>query len=81
MPNALGQHLAEDQPDVGIDLNGDGVTVWPDGTQPTSLNLNIEYADQTFPNLVIVRVGADGSIRVFTDAGTDLIVDVLGRLT
>jgi hypothetical protein len=57
------------------------LTVWPDGAQPTSSNLNIEYADQTVPNLVIVPVGADGSIRVFTDAGTDLIVDVLARLT
>jgi hypothetical protein len=57
------------------------ITVWPDGTQPTSSNLNIEYADQTVPNLVIVPVGADGAIRVFTDAGTDLIVDVLARLT
>jgi hypothetical protein len=55
------------------------VTVWPSGTQPSSSNLNIEYADQTVPNLVIVPVGADGSIRIFTDAGTDLLVDVLGR--
>jgi hypothetical protein len=57
------------------------ITVWPDGTQPTSSNLNIEYADQTVPNLVIVPVGADGSIRIFTDAGTDLLVDVLGRFS
>jgi hypothetical protein len=57
------------------------LTVWPDGPQPSASNLNIEFVDQTVPNLVIVPVGADGSIRVFTDAGTDLIVDVLGRLT
>jgi hypothetical protein len=32
------------------------------------------------PNLVIVPVGADGAVRVFTSGGTHLIVDRLGVL-
>ena len=57
------------------------ITVWPDGAMPLASNLNIELAGQTVPNLVIVPVGADGSIRLFTSGGTDLIVDILGRFT
>jgi hypothetical protein len=56
------------------------VTVWPDGAMPTASNLNLEYEGQTVPNLVIVPVGADGAVRVFTSGGTHLIVDLLGVL-
>jgi hypothetical protein len=54
------------------------VTVWGDGERPGTSNLNIEYAGQTVPNLVVVPVGADGKVRLFTDSGTHLIVDIAG---
>jgi hypothetical protein len=38
-------------------------------------------AGQTIPNLVIVPVGADGNIRLYTDAGTHLIIDHLATLS
>jgi hypothetical protein len=57
------------------------VTVWPDGPMPLASNLNIEQVDQTVPNLVVVPVGADGSVRVFASGGAHVIVDVLGGFT
>ena len=46
---------------------------------PTASNLNF-VAGQTIPNLVVVPVGADGSIRLFNGSGgaVDLIADVAG---
>ena len=44
----------------------------------TSSNLNVGRGHQTIPNLVIVPIGADGSVTVYSQSGTDLIVDVLG---
>ncbi len=57
------------------------VTVWPDNGRPNASNLNIVTAGQTIPNLVIVPVGADGNIRLYTDAGTHLIIDHLATLS
>jgi hypothetical protein len=57
------------------------VTVWPDRDRPNASNLNIVSAGQTIPNLVIVPVGADGNIRLYTDAGTHLIIDHLATLS
>jgi hypothetical protein len=57
------------------------VTVWPDRDRPNASNLNIVTAGQTIPNLVIVPVGADGNIRLYTDAGTHLIIDHLATLS
>ena len=54
------------------------VTVWPDGTRPTASNLNLESTGQTRANLVTVPVGADGSVRLFTQSGTHLVADVFG---
>jgi hypothetical protein len=53
--------------------------VWPSGVaQPTSSNLNFAKG-QTIPNLVIVRVGADGALRFANEIGTvHLVVDVVG---
>ncbi len=55
------------------------LTVWPKGgARPTASNLNY-VAGQTFPNMVIVPVGADGGISLFNAAGrVHLAVDVLG---
>lgn len=58
------------------------VTVWPGATpQPVASNLNMSRADQTIANLVIVPVGADGTVSLFSDNGTDLVVDVTGWFT
>jgi hypothetical protein len=54
-------------------------TVFPGGTtQPTTSNLNFA-ANQNIPNLVIMGLGADGSVDIFNAIGsTDVLVDVLG---
>lgn len=46
-----------------------------------SSNLNLERADQTIPNLVIVPVGPDRTVSIFTSGGTHLVADVLGYFT
>jgi YVTN family beta-propeller protein len=55
------------------------LTVWPTGaTRPTASDLNW-VATQTVPNLVVVKLGSDGSVQVFNAAGsTDVVVDVSG---
>lgn len=56
------------------------VTVYPDGTSvPSSSNLNFGK-NETVPNLVTVKVGADGKVALHnTSTGsTDLIADVAG---
>ena len=55
------------------------LTVWPDGaTQPLVSYLNW-VAGQTVPNLVVVKLGADGAVDLFNYAGsTDVAVDVEG---
>jgi hypothetical protein len=57
------------------------VTVWPSGPRPVASNVNPTSVGQSIPNQVIVPVGADGSIRIYTDAGTDLAVDAMGWFT
>jgi hypothetical protein len=46
-----------------------------------SSNLNLNAANQTIPNLVIVPVSSTGTVSVHTSAGTHLIADVLGYFT
>jgi Regulator of chromosome condensation (RCC1) repeat len=55
------------------------VTVYPTGVAlPTASNLNSVFGLVT-PNLVISKLGADGSVSIFVSAApTDIIVDVLG---
>jgi len=58
------------------------VTVWPTGgARPLVSNLNITHAGQTIPNLAIVPVGADGKISIYSQKGTDVVVDVTGWFT
>lgn len=57
------------------------VTVWPDGPLPLASNLNLTYAGQTVPNLVLVPVGPDGRVRLYTQSGGHFIVDQLGAFT
>jgi hypothetical protein len=54
------------------------LTLWPSGvTMPLASDLNV-VAGQTVANLVVVRVGPDGAINLFSSTGAQVIVDVLG---
>ena len=54
------------------------VTVWPsDRAQPLASNLNF-IAGQTIPNFVTVGLGSDGAVKLFSQVGTHLVVDVVG---
>ncbi len=55
------------------------LTVWPKGAgRPYASNLNFTAGVST-PNLVMVRLGADGGISFFNDVGTvDIVADVQG---
>ncbi|MBW3546662.1 MAG: fibronectin type III domain-containing protein [Actinobacteria bacterium] len=55
------------------------LTVWPTGAaRPNASNVNF-VAGQTVPNLVVAKVGANGQVSVYNNAGsTDLVVDVAG---
>lgn len=55
------------------------LTVWPAGTaKPLSSNLNVPAGDVR-ANQVIAKVGQDGLISLYNNAGaTDLVVDVVG---
>jgi hypothetical protein len=55
------------------------LTVWPDGsTRPLASDLNY-LAGLTVPNLVVVKLGANGAIDLFNAFGTtDVVVDVVG---
>jgi Fibronectin type III domain len=55
------------------------LTAWPDGaTQPLASDLNY-LAGLTVPNLVVVKLGTNGSIDLYNAFGTtDVIVDVVG---
>jgi hypothetical protein len=55
------------------------LTVWPDGaTQPNASDLNW-VTGLTVPNLVVVKVGANGKIDLFNPAASaNVIIDVVG---
>ena len=54
------------------------ITVFPcDSPQPLTSNLNY-LAGSTVPNLVISKIAADGTVCLFTNAATHLVVDVNG---
>jgi hypothetical protein len=54
-------------------------TAWPAGNpQPTSSNLNFLWG-QTVPNLVMLKLGGNGAVSVFNEAGsTQVLLDVMG---
>jgi hypothetical protein len=58
---------------------GSYVTVWPDGAaQPLASDLNW-VAGQTIPNLVVVGLGSDGKVEIYSPYGyTDVVFDVVG---
>ena len=44
-------------------------------------NINLERAGDTMANLVIIPLGADGTLTLFTQSGAELVVDVVGYFT
>jgi hypothetical protein len=65
---------------TAVDPAADGfVTAWPCGGPPPIVsNLN-PSTGITRPNLVNVRVGAQGDVCIYTKQATDLLVDVLAE--
>jgi len=58
------------------------VTVFPNaGSRPLASNLNLERAGQTVSNHVIVPLAPDGTVQLYTQSGTHLVVDVFGWYT
>jgi hypothetical protein len=54
------------------------LTVFPGGALPLASDLNF-VGGQTVPNMVVVKVAADGTIKLFNAAGSvDVIVDLVG---
>jgi len=57
------------------------VSAWPGGTErPLTSVLNLSAVGQTRANAVFAPVGSDGTIELFSQSGTDLVVDVTGWL-
>jgi len=55
------------------------ITVYPAGAdRPTTSNLNVDHVGETRANLVIVPIGPDGTVSLFTQTSADLVVDVFG---
>ena len=54
------------------------LTVFPDGSLPLASDLNF-VPGQTVPNLVVVKVAPDGTIKLFNPFGSvDVVVDLVG---
>ncbi|HEX3622441.1 MAG TPA: VCBS repeat-containing protein [Acidimicrobiales bacterium] len=72
--SAVAVNVTATQPSTGGFL-----TVFPSGTaRPLASNLNVGPG-QTVPNLVLAKVGADGKVSVYNNAGTThVIFDVVG---
>jgi hypothetical protein len=60
---------------------GGYVTIWPDGSaQPEASNLN-GAAGRTRPNMVVVKLGAGGKVKLFNSEGSShMAVDVVGYM-
>ena len=56
------------------------VQVFPTGggVPGVTSNLNVEQAGGTVANLVVVKVGANGTVSLYTQTGAHLVADVLG---
>ena len=67
---------------VDAPLTAGFITAWPSGeAQPTVSNLNF-VAGQTVPNLVTVKVGANGRVNRYNSEGfTSAVADVVGYYT
>ena len=68
---------------TGTDATNAGyVTAWPaGGDKPDVSNVNLDGPGSTRPNLAIVRLGTGGKLQLFSQTGTNIIVDVTGWFT
>ena len=58
------------------------VTAWPAGQdRPLASSLNLAGPGDETANLVVVPLGVDGAINLFTQRGTHLLADVAGYFT
>jgi hypothetical protein len=58
------------------------LTVWPgDGQRPEASTLNVTFAGQNIANLVIVPLGSNGHVHMFSQSGGHLVADVAGWFT
>ncbi len=58
------------------------VTVFPGGEPlPWASNVNVQYAGETRADQAVVPLGADGTVSIYTQRGTHLVVDVAGWFT
>ncbi len=65
---------------TAVDTTGAGfVTVWPTGAaRPEASNLNVTRAGEVRANTVTVRLGMAGSVDLYVQTPTQLIVDLVG---
>ncbi len=55
------------------------VTVYGGGAWPGTSTLNLDRVGQTVANLTLVPVASDGSITVYSQPSTHLVIDLVGR--
>jgi hypothetical protein len=65
---------------TAVDTSGAGfVTVWPTGaSRPEASNLNVTRAREVRANTVTARLGTAGSVDLYVQTPTQLIVDLVG---
>ena len=65
---------------TAVDTSGAGfVTVWPTGaSRPEASNLNVTRAGEVRANTATVRLGTAGSVDLYVQTPTELIVDLVG---
>ncbi len=65
---------------TAVEASGPGfVTVWPTGQdRPVASNLNTTRSGETVPNAVVVPVGTGGSVDLYAQTHTHLVVDIVG---
>jgi glucose/arabinose dehydrogenase len=58
------------------------VTVWPTGiTRPVASTLNPTLADDVRANLVMLPLGTNGKVSVYSSGGADILIDLVGTFT
>ena len=64
---------------TAVDAEGPGyLTIFPDGgPQPGTSSVNFPPGAPS-PNAVVAKVGTGGRVRIFANAGVDVIVDMFG---
>ena len=67
---------------TGTDAAADGyVTVWPCGEErPLASSLNLSPG-LTSPNAVITKLGAGGTVCLYTQSGAHLLADITGYVS